>query len=163
MRREVNMCYSLQIKNFYRDIASSPPVSDQELGQLLQQMSSKHLGLFNNLAALKELYIYISKYHIPVSIALWYATLFNYYRSVIFKLNRSQMSLNLIFTFWNNTLFKYCNNNRYGCSCGSFDRLKNCHISHASANLAKIYLMKWRFPKHNSFKFDADKPQWKLS
>ncbi|XP_047736216.1 plexin-B isoform X3 [Hyalella azteca] len=58
--------YRSMVKNFYRDIASSQPVSDQELGQLLQQMSVAHMGQFNNLAALKELYIYISKYSLPI-------------------------------------------------------------------------------------------------
>ncbi|KAF2368829.1 IPT domain [Trinorchestia longiramus] len=58
--------YRNMVKNYYRDIASAQPISDQELGQLLHQMSASHLGQFNNLAALKELYIYISKYHLPI-------------------------------------------------------------------------------------------------
>ncbi|XP_053632956.2 plexin-B isoform X3 [Cherax quadricarinatus] len=55
--------YRAQVKNFYSDVASAQPVSEQELGQHMQQLSSAHTGHFDNLAALKELYIYVTKYH----------------------------------------------------------------------------------------------------
>ncbi|CAL4133699.1 unnamed protein product [Meganyctiphanes norvegica] len=55
--------YRTQVKNFYSDVASAQPVSDQELGQHMQQLSASHIGQFDNLSALKELYIYVTKYH----------------------------------------------------------------------------------------------------
>ncbi|XP_068214934.1 plexin-B isoform X1 [Palaemon carinicauda] len=55
--------YRAQVKNFYSDVSTAQPVSDQELGQHMQQLSAAHLGHFDNLAALKELYIYVTKYH----------------------------------------------------------------------------------------------------
>ena len=39
-----------------------PQVSDQELNVYMQQLSSAHSGEFDNMSALKELYIYIDKY-----------------------------------------------------------------------------------------------------
>jgi hypothetical protein len=38
-------------------------VTDQELNFHLQQLSSAHAAEFDSLAALKELYIYVSKYY----------------------------------------------------------------------------------------------------
>ncbi|XP_042222495.1 plexin-B-like isoform X2 [Homarus americanus] len=55
--------YRAQVKNFYSDVATAQPVSEQELGQHMQQLSAAHTGHFDNLAALKELYIYVTKYH----------------------------------------------------------------------------------------------------
>lgn len=57
----------MQVKNFYSDVGSAQPVSEQELGQHMQQLSAAHAGHFDNMAALKELYIYVTKYHEPVS------------------------------------------------------------------------------------------------
>uniref|UniRef100_A0A6A7FV03 Plexin-B-like n=1 Tax=Hirondellea gigas TaxID=1518452 RepID=A0A6A7FV03_9CRUS len=62
--------YRTQVKNFYEDISNAAAVSDQDLSQLLQQMSATHAGQFNNLAALKELYIYINKYYQQIEDAL---------------------------------------------------------------------------------------------
>ncbi|XP_063589577.1 plexin-B-like isoform X3 [Penaeus indicus] len=55
--------YRAQVKSFYSDVSSAQPVSEQELGQHMQQLSAAHQGHFDNLAALKELYIYVTKYH----------------------------------------------------------------------------------------------------
>ncbi|KAK7035567.1 hypothetical protein SK128_019610, partial [Halocaridina rubra] len=55
--------YRAQVKNFYSDVSSAQPVSEQELGQHMQQLSASHVGHFDNMAALKELYIYVTKYH----------------------------------------------------------------------------------------------------
>ena len=55
------------MKSFYSDVGSAQPVSEQELGQHMQQLSAAHSGHFDNMAALKELYIYVTKYHEPVS------------------------------------------------------------------------------------------------
>ena len=38
-------------------------VTDQELNFYMQQLSSAHTAEFDNLAALKELYIYVNKYY----------------------------------------------------------------------------------------------------
>lgn len=56
-----------QVKSFYSDVSSAQPVSEQELGQHMQQLSAAHAGHFDNMAALKELYIYVTKYHELVS------------------------------------------------------------------------------------------------
>ncbi|XP_063883556.1 LOW QUALITY PROTEIN: plexin-B-like [Scylla paramamosain] len=58
--------YRAQVKNFYSDVGSAQPVSEQELGQHMQQLSAAHAGHFDNMAALKELYIYVTKYHEPI-------------------------------------------------------------------------------------------------
>lgn len=58
---------ALQVKSFYSDVSSAQPVSEQELGQHMQQLSAAHSGHFDNMAALKELYIYVTKYHELVS------------------------------------------------------------------------------------------------
>lgn len=51
----------------YSDVAGAQPVSEQELGQHMQQLSAVHTDQFDNMAALKELYIYVTKYHELVS------------------------------------------------------------------------------------------------
>merc|ERR1719189_3380992 len=43
-------------------LQAMPQVSDQELNVYMQQLSSAHSGEFDNMSALKELYIYIDKY-----------------------------------------------------------------------------------------------------
>ena len=64
---DVKCVFLPQVKNFYSDVGSAQPVSEQELGQHMQQLSAAHAGHFDNMAALKELYIYVTKYHEPVS------------------------------------------------------------------------------------------------
>lgn len=53
--------------NFYADVSKAQPVSEQELAQNMQQLSSIYKDQFDNLAALKELYIYVSRYNELVS------------------------------------------------------------------------------------------------
>ncbi len=48
---------------FYYDIQLMPPVSDHELSQAMQQLSVSQIGHFHTISALKELYIYVSKYN----------------------------------------------------------------------------------------------------
>merc|ERR1719192_575472 len=50
------------VVNFYQNIQNLPQVSDQELNVHMQQLSISHNAEFDNLSALKELYIYINKY-----------------------------------------------------------------------------------------------------
>jgi hypothetical protein len=47
-----------------------PQVPDQELNFYMQQLSSAHTGEFDNLAALKELYIYVNKYYSDIMATL---------------------------------------------------------------------------------------------
>jgi hypothetical protein len=60
--------YRRLVSKFYADIAAMPQVTDQELHPALQQLSLQHAGDFDTLSALKELYIYVTKYSHPVSI-----------------------------------------------------------------------------------------------
>ena len=45
-------------------------VTDQELNFHLQQLSNSHVGEFDSLVALKELYIYVSKYYGELLVSL---------------------------------------------------------------------------------------------
>jgi len=62
--------YRQLVVQFYENIQSLPQVSDQELNFYLQQLSSSHAAEFDNLAALKELYIYVNKYYGDIVSAL---------------------------------------------------------------------------------------------
>ncbi|KFB47181.1 AGAP011139-PA-like protein [Anopheles sinensis] len=53
--------YREMVSNFYADIAMMPQISDQEMRSAMQRLSI-HQQQFDTLAALKELYIYVSKY-----------------------------------------------------------------------------------------------------
>jgi len=55
--------YRQLVVQFYNNIQSLPQVTDQELNFYMQQLSSAHTAEFDNLAALKELYIYVNKYY----------------------------------------------------------------------------------------------------
>lgn len=52
---------------FYSDIQKLPQITDQELSTTMQQLSISHFGQFHIVSALKELYIYASKYNDAVS------------------------------------------------------------------------------------------------
>jgi len=54
--------YRTQVERFYGDVHSLPTVTDQELNGHMQRLAATHLGQFDVIAALKELYIYITKY-----------------------------------------------------------------------------------------------------
>ena len=58
------------VGDYFESVRSRPPVSDQDLGVLLQQLSRHHAGQFDAIAALKELYIYITKYGEAIGQAL---------------------------------------------------------------------------------------------
>lgn len=58
--------YRQLVVQFYDNIQSLPQVPDQEMNYYMQQLSQQHHGEFDNLAALKELYIYINKYYADI-------------------------------------------------------------------------------------------------
>jgi len=55
--------YRQLVLQYYNNIQQLPQVTDQELNFHLQQLSNSHVGEFDSLVALKELYIYVSKYY----------------------------------------------------------------------------------------------------
>ncbi|XP_052871807.1 plexin-B [Anopheles cruzii] len=57
--------YREMVSNFYADIAMMPQISDQEMRSAMQRLSI-HQQQFDTLAALKELYIYVSKYRLQI-------------------------------------------------------------------------------------------------
>ena len=59
--------YRHLVRRFYQEMTASPGISDQEMNRFLQQLSSQHAGEFDTIAALKELYIYVTKYNHEVS------------------------------------------------------------------------------------------------
>lgn len=58
------------VTQFYADIARLPQISDQEMGTSMQQLSIQQNDEFDTIAALKELYIYVTTYKEQVSAAL---------------------------------------------------------------------------------------------
>lgn len=50
------------VKHFYREVARLPQISDKEMGVAMQQLSVQQNNEFDTIAALKELYIYVTKY-----------------------------------------------------------------------------------------------------
>jgi Plexin cytoplasmic RasGAP domain len=56
------------VSQFYADIARLPQISDQEMGTSMQQLSIQQNDEFDTIAALKELYIYVTTYKEQVSI-----------------------------------------------------------------------------------------------
>lgn len=55
------------VAQFYSDVAMLPVITDQEMGSAMQQLSAQQAEEFDTVAALKELYIYVTKYREPVS------------------------------------------------------------------------------------------------
>lgn len=55
------------VTQFYADIARLPQISDQEMGTSMQQLSIQQNDEFDTIAALKELYIYVTTYKEQVS------------------------------------------------------------------------------------------------
>lgn len=54
--------YREMVSQFYADIARLPQISDQEMCTSMQQLSVQQNDEFDTIAALKELYIYVSTY-----------------------------------------------------------------------------------------------------
>lgn len=57
------------VSQFYADISRLPQISDQEMGTSMQQLSIQQNDEFDTIAALKELYIYVTTYKEQVSAA----------------------------------------------------------------------------------------------
>lgn len=49
------------------DVALMPQITDQELSTFMQHLSISQTGHFHTISALKELYIYVTKYSEQVS------------------------------------------------------------------------------------------------
>ncbi|XP_030379385.1 plexin-B [Scaptodrosophila lebanonensis] len=62
--------YRKMVKEFYRDVARLPQISDQEMNTAMQQLSVQQTEEFDTISALKELYIYITKYREQIMDAL---------------------------------------------------------------------------------------------
>lgn len=50
------------VSQFYNNVAMLPVITDQEMGSAMQQLSSQQSEEFDTVAALKELYIYVTTY-----------------------------------------------------------------------------------------------------
>lgn len=59
--------YREMVKQFYREVSKLPQITDQEMGTAMQQLSVQQSDEFDTIAALKELYIYVTKYRDSVS------------------------------------------------------------------------------------------------
>jgi len=55
---------------FYSDVQAMPQITDQEMSTSMQQLSLAHTGQLDVMAALKELYIYVTRYSEPIIDAL---------------------------------------------------------------------------------------------
>ncbi|KAJ8983308.1 hypothetical protein NQ317_010846 [Molorchus minor] len=62
--------YREMVAQFYSDVAMLPIITDQEMGSAMQQLSAQQAEEFDTVAALKELYIYVTKYREPIIEAL---------------------------------------------------------------------------------------------
>lgn len=60
------------VAQFYHDVALLPVITDQEMGSAMQQLSSQQVEEFDTVAALKELYIYVTKYREEVTYCMKY-------------------------------------------------------------------------------------------
>ncbi|XP_042903484.1 plexin-B isoform X2 [Parasteatoda tepidariorum] len=63
--------YRKMVNRFYQDVAAMPPVTDQEMCVAMQALSMSHNGEFDITSALRELYVYASKYNDQVLEALY--------------------------------------------------------------------------------------------
>lgn len=54
--------YREMVSQFYSDVARLPQISDQEMCTSMQQLSVQQNDEFDTIAALKELYIYVTTY-----------------------------------------------------------------------------------------------------
>ncbi|XP_073993851.1 plexin B isoform X2 [Rhodnius prolixus] len=54
--------YREMVARFYADVANSSPVTDKELSAAMHELSTAQKGYFHIISALKELYIYVTKY-----------------------------------------------------------------------------------------------------
>ncbi|XP_063990960.1 plexin-B [Diachasmimorpha longicaudata] len=62
--------YREKVGRFYQDVQRLPTITDQDISSAMQQLSDSHANEFDVIAALKELYIYVSKYYEQILEAL---------------------------------------------------------------------------------------------
>lgn len=62
--------YRDMVIRFYQAVSQLPQVTDQEISTSMQQLSVEQLNEFDTLSALKELYIYVSKYREQIMLGL---------------------------------------------------------------------------------------------
>lgn len=55
------------VTQFYSDISRLPQISDQDMCTAMHQLSIQQTDEFDTIAALKELYIYVTKYRTQVN------------------------------------------------------------------------------------------------
>ena len=60
--------YRDMVAHFYCNVQMLPQITDQEMSTAMQQLSVSQAGEFDVVSALKELYIYVTKYSEQVSI-----------------------------------------------------------------------------------------------
>ena len=58
------------VAHFYYDVQMLPQITDQEMSTAMQQLSVSQIGEFDTVSALKELYIYVTKYSDQVGVAM---------------------------------------------------------------------------------------------
>ena len=66
--RDINM-YRIRIAEFYQRVQDLPTVTDQDLHCYMNRLSQMHEGEFNQMAALKEIFLYVSQYYHQLSLA----------------------------------------------------------------------------------------------
>lgn len=62
--------YREMVAHFYYDVQMLPQITDQEMSTAMQQLSVSQIGEFDTVSALKELYIYVTKYSDQVGVAM---------------------------------------------------------------------------------------------
>ncbi|XP_047364074.1 plexin-B [Vespa velutina] len=62
--------YREKVGRFYTDVQMLPQITDQEMSSAMQQLSASHANEFDVIVALRELYIYVSKYYEQILEAL---------------------------------------------------------------------------------------------
>ena len=60
------------VAHFYSDVQMLPQIPDQEMSTAMQQLSVSQMGEFDTISALKELYIYVTKYNAQVRLIFFY-------------------------------------------------------------------------------------------
>merc|ERR1712020_848401 len=61
--------YRAKTISFYEKIKRMPQVTDQDLDCYMQRLSQLHEGEFNQMAALKEIFLYVSQYYNELAVA----------------------------------------------------------------------------------------------
>lgn len=56
------------VKHFYKEVARLPKISDHEMGIVMENLSEQQNDGFDTISALKELYIYVTKYRDQVCV-----------------------------------------------------------------------------------------------